>query len=71
MKRYTRSREDRRIAGVCGGLGRLFDVDPTLLRLAFVFLVIPTGIVPLILVYAAAWLIVPEEPDSGASAPAD
>jgi len=48
----------------------LFNVDPTLLRLAFVFLVIPTGIIPLILVYAAAWLIVPEEPDSTPPAPA-
>ena len=60
MKRYTRSRTERRIAGVCGGLAEMFDWDPTLVRLAFVFLLLPTGILPLVAVYLAAWVIVPE-----------
>ena len=67
MKRYTRSRTERRIAGVCGGLAELLDWDPTLIRLAFVFLLLPTGIVPLILVYLAAWVIVPEAGDNADS----
>ena len=61
MKRYVRSRTDRKIAGVCGGLGELIHVDPTLLRLAFVFLGILTGVVPLLVAYLVAWIIVPEE----------
>jgi phage shock protein PspC (stress-responsive transcriptional regulator) len=68
MKRFTRSRQERRIAGVCGGLAEMFDWDPTLVRLAFVFLLLPTGIIPLILVYLAAWVIVPEGEDSATSA---
>jgi phage shock protein PspC (stress-responsive transcriptional regulator) len=68
MKRYKRSRKERKIAGVCGGLAELFDWDPTLVRLAFVLLVLPTGIFPLLLVYAVAWAIVPEaEKESGST----
>lgn len=66
MKRYTRSRTERRVAGVCGGLAEMFDWDPTLVRLAFVFLLLPTGILPLLAVYLVAWVIVPE-----ADGPAD
>lgn len=36
-KRFYRSREDRWIAGVCGGLGEYFNIDPILVRLAFIF----------------------------------
>ena len=36
MKRLTRSRTDRKIAGVCGGLGEYFGIDPTLFRVGFV-----------------------------------
>ena len=64
MKRYTRSRTERRVAGVCGGLAEMFDWDPTLVRLAFVFLLLPTGILPLLAVYLVAWVIVPEAEDA-------
>jgi phage shock protein C len=71
MKRFVRSRKDRKIAGVCGGLGELFNLDPTLVRLAFVFLWIVTGFVPLTIAYLVGWLIAPEsEAESGASRPA-
>jgi phage shock protein PspC (stress-responsive transcriptional regulator) len=69
MKRYYRSRSERRIAGVCGGLGELLDWDPTLVRLGFVFLLLPTGIIPLIVVYLAAWAIVPEAEGPGSAPP--
>ena len=62
MRRYYRSRDDRRIAGVCGGLGKLMNVDPTLIRLGFLVLMIATGIVPLLVGYVAAWIVAPEEP---------
>ena len=44
-KKIYRSESDRRIAGVCGGIGEYFDVDSTLIRLAFVFFVLAAGTV--------------------------
>ena len=42
-KQLYRSRDDRMIAGVCGGLGDYFDIDPTIIRLLFVFGAFATG----------------------------
>ena len=59
-KRLYRSRTDRMVGGVCGGLARYFNVDPTVMRLLFVLLtVVPGGS---ILPYLILWLVVPEEP---------
>jgi len=60
MKRIYRSQEDKKIAGILGGLGELFDIDPTLLRLLFVFIGLATGIVPLIVAYFVGWIIIPK-----------
>jgi len=57
-KKLYRSIKDRKLAGVCGGLGEYFDIDSTLVRLAMVLLACFGGGV---LVYIAAWIIVPEE----------
>ena len=54
-----RSRTDRKLAGVAGGLGRHLDVDPTILRVLFVVLVFFGGAG--LLMYGALWLLVPEE----------
>lgn len=54
-----RSRDDRVIAGVCGGLGRYLGVDPVLLRVAFVVLAIAGG--GGILLYIVSWILIPEE----------
>lgn len=54
-----RSRQDRMLAGVCGGLGDYFRLDPTLVRLIFVLLAMFTGVG--ILAYVALWIVVPEE----------
>ena len=59
MKRIYRSQEDRKIAGILGGLGELFDIDPTLLRLLFVFIGLATGVIPLIVAYLIGWIIIP------------
>ncbi len=61
QKRLYRSRQDRMIAGICGGLGEYFNVDPTLIRLATAFLFLWTG-GSVLLVYFIAWFIIPEEP---------
>jgi len=62
MKRLYRSRKDRKIAGICGGLGEYLELDPTLIRLILVFLAFLTGIVPFILAYLISWAIIPLEP---------
>lgn len=60
--RLTRTHTDRMIAGVCGGLGQYFGVDPVIVRLIFVVIAITTFITPLI--YPVLWLVMP---DTGAS----
>lgn len=62
LKRLYRSRTEVQIAGVCGGLGVYFQVDPVLVRLISAAVTLLTGLVPGILVYLAAWLIIPQEP---------
>jgi phage shock protein PspC (stress-responsive transcriptional regulator) len=59
MKRLYRSTEDRKIAGVCGGLGEHFDLDPVFFRLFFLALLCfgGTGLVA----YLAMWIMVPLE----------
>lgn len=59
-RRLYRSREDYWIAGVCGGLGKYFEVDSNLVRLAFVLLAAWNGLG--VLLYLVTVLIVPEEP---------
>ena len=67
-RRILRSREDRVLAGVCGGLGRYFGVDPTLFRVGAVVLVLLGGAG--VLLYLAALLLIPDEPAAGEPAPA-
>lgn len=54
-----RSRTDRVLGGVAGGVAHYFGVDPVLIRLGFVLLVIAGG--SGLLIYLIAWLIIPEE----------
>jgi len=59
----VRSRADRRIAGVCGGLAEYFDVDPTIVRVTWVILSIIAGAVVFgIVAYVIAWFIIPSAP---------
>ena len=59
-KRLYRSREDSFLMGVCGGLGKYFDMDSNPIRLAFVLLAAWNGLG--VLLYLATVIIVPEEP---------
>jgi phage shock protein C len=61
MKKLYVSKTNRKIFGVCGGIGEAYDIDPTLVRLAVIFLCFATAILPVVLTYLAAWVIVPEE----------
>ena len=75
MQRIYRSRKERVLAGVCGGIGIAADVDPSLVRLALILLTLVSlvgGALFLIwiLLYLAAWLIIPLEPEAGTTPPA-
>lgn len=59
-KVLRRSRHNRILAGVCGGLGEFFGISPFWFRLAFLIALLPGG-VPGLLVYALCWLIIPGE----------
>ena len=60
-KKLYRSRTDKQLAGVCGGLGKYFDIDPTIIRLAWVVSVFCAG--GGVIAYILAMIIVPQEPD--------
>lgn len=60
QKRLYRSRKDKIIAGVCGGMGEYFELDPTIIRIIFVILLIWGGIG--ILLYIVAVILIPENP---------
>jgi phage shock protein PspC (stress-responsive transcriptional regulator) len=65
-----RRRGDGKIAGVCAGLADYFDTDVTLVRLAWVILsVFPGAIVGGVIVYVAAWLLMPEATGERLAAP--
>ena len=55
-----RSRSNRVIAGVCGGLGEFFGINATWFRLLFVILLLPGGL-PGLVPYIVMWVIVPKE----------
>lgn len=56
MKKLYRSKKDRVVAGVCGGLAGYFDIDPIIMRLLFlIFLFAGFGL----LIYIIAWIFVP------------
>jgi phage shock protein C len=63
-KRLFRSRTNRMLGGVCGGIAEFFVLDPTLVRVAFVLGTV-MGFGALVFVYLAMLIIVPEAPLSG------
>ena len=62
MRRVYRSKTDKKIFGVCGGIGEAYDIDPTLIRIVVVFLALATGLLPMIVTYIVARLIMPPAP---------
>lgn len=63
MKRLYRSTTNRKISGVCGGLGEYFNIDPTIVRVIFVILALPGGL-PGVIPYAILWIVVPQGPEA-------
>lgn len=59
VRRVRRSRTDRVVGGVCGGLGRYLGVDPVLLRIAAVALALSGGAG--VIAYIVAWIVIPDD----------
>ena len=57
-KKLYRSRKDKKLCGVCGGIAKYFDIDPTIVRLAVIFLCGPS-----VMAYIIGALVIPEEPE--------
>ncbi|MFF1818304.1 PspC domain-containing protein [Kribbella sp. NPDC058245] len=58
VQNWQRSRSDRMLAGVCGGIGRALGIDPVLIRVVMAVLII-SG--PGVIFYIAAWVLMPDE----------
>mgnify|MGYP000084714106 CR=1 FL=1 len=56
-----KSEDDRKLDGVCAGIGEYFDVDPTLIRVGFVFATLFSGIVPGIVAYIVLAVVIPKK----------
>jgi phage shock protein PspC (stress-responsive transcriptional regulator) len=67
VKRLYRSRGDRKIAGVCGGIAKYLGIDPVIPRIVWVVLALAAGTG--FLAYLVCWLVIPQEP-AGAATPA-
>ncbi len=65
-RRLYRSRRDRMLAGVCGGIAEYLEIDPILVRLVFLALLF-SGVG--VLLYLVAWILIPEEPLEGEEPP--
>ena len=61
MEKLYLSEKDRKIGGVCGGLGEYFDKDPTLFRILFILIILFSFGVG-VLAYLAMWLVIPKRP---------
>ncbi len=61
-KRLFLSTEDKKLTGLCGGIAAYFDADPSLVRLAWIIFTALTGIMPGIIAYIIASIVIPREP---------
>jgi len=60
-KKLHLSLKDKQLMGVCGGIAEYFDVDSTLIRLGWVVVTVITGIIPGILGYILAAIVIPKQ----------
>lgn len=67
MAALHRSRRNKVIAGVCGGLAEWLGWDPTVVRLLYVVVSILSAAFPGIIVYILLWVLMPQAPDDPAA----
>lgn len=63
MKKLYKSKTNKKICGVCGGIAEYLNIDPTVVRLVYLLLTFCSAAFPGILVYIIAAIIMSEEPD--------
>ena len=63
VKHLYRSKDDRWLGGVCGGLAQYFSIDSTVVRVLFILMALFIG--GGILIYLILWIVIPLEPDDG------
>jgi phage shock protein C len=63
-KRLYRSRTDKQVSGVCGGIAAYMGWDPTLVRVGWVLLTLFTGFFPGVVGYVVLAVVIPVEPES-------
>jgi phage shock protein C len=61
--RLTRSRRDVMVGGVCSGIGRWMNVDPTVVRVVFAMVSLFSSAFPGLLVYLVLWMVIPQDPE--------
>lgn len=61
MKKLYKSKGNKVISGVLGGIGEYYEVDPTVLRLGFIAVAALTGFMPGVIAYVVASLIIPDQ----------
>jgi len=66
IKKLYRSREDKFLGGVLGGIAAYTGYDPIIFRLCFIILLALTGVMPFALIYLIAWVLIPQEPQIAA-----
>ncbi len=62
-KKLMRCRAEKKIVGVCAGLAQYFDLDISLVRILCFFIALASGVLPGVVTYLLAWIIIPREPE--------
>jgi phage shock protein C len=62
IKRLYLSETDKKLSGVCGGIGEYFDIDPTLIRLSWIIVTVVTGFIPGLIAYLVVAIVIPKPP---------
>lgn len=60
VKKFTRSKSDRKIAGICGGIAEYFGVDSTLVRVIYIVVALLSAGFPLLIAYLILWALIPD-----------
>ena len=60
LKKLVRPKKGRKLAGVCAGIANYLGIDPTVVRVFWIFLLIPGGF-PGVIPYILCWIIIPDE----------
>lgn len=63
IKRLYLSAEDKKLSGVCGGIAEFIGVDSTVIRLAWIIITVLTGVLPGIIGYIIAAIVIPSQPE--------